>query len=153
MTLAGSVEPGSPMSQFLSPVTDEERQARYRVRVLRAPAVGSLGVAHEEDGLPALLPWSRVTRAIAAEVGEPEGVRTIVFDFVVSDPGGFLVYRLDAEPGEEAMDLARSIERSLDAERRCPTIKSVATDGTPAAWHPDLRSFEEEALELIETRD
>ena len=57
------------------------------------------------------------------------------------------------EMGEEAMDLARSIERALDAERRCPTIKSVATDGTPAAWHPDLRSFEEEALELIETRD
>ena len=140
------------MSQFLCPVTDEERQARYRVRVLHAPAVGSLGVAHQEDGRPALLPWSRVTRAIAAEVGEPEGVRTIVFDLVVGEPGGFLVYRLDAEPGEEAMNLARAIERALDSDRRCPTIKSVATDGIPASWHPDLRSFEEEALELIESR-
>ena len=152
MTLAGPVEPGSPMSQFLCPVTDEERQARYRVRVLRAPAAGALGVAHEEDGVPALLLWSCVIRAIAAEVGEPEGVRTIVFDLVVADRGGFHVYRLDAEPGEEAMDLARAIERALDPEQRCPTIKSVATDGIPAAWHPDLRSFEEEALELIEGR-
>jgi hypothetical protein len=150
MTLAGSAELGSPMSQFLCPVTDEERQARYRVCILHAPAAGALGVAHEEDGLPALLPWSRVKRAIAAEVGEPEGVRTIVFDLVVEDRGGFCVYRLDAEPGEEAMNLARAIDRALDSDRRCPTIKSVATDGIPAAWHPDLRSFEEKALELIE---
>ena len=141
------------MSQFLCPVTDEERRARYRVRILRAPSVGSLGIAHEQDGLPALLQWSQVARAIAAEVGEPEGVRTIVFDLVVAEPGGFLVYRLDAEPGEEAMDLARAIERALDSERRCATIKSMATDGIPAAGHPDQRSFEEEALELIEGRD
>ena len=92
--------------------------------------------------------------AIAAEIGEPEGVRTIVFDLVTCHADdGWLVRRLDAEPGENAIALARLVERGLGAGRKVSSIKSLASDGIPARWYPDLRSFEADALaELIETR-
>jgi hypothetical protein len=49
----------------------------------------------------ALLRWADVLGAVAAEVGEPEGVRTIVFDLLArASRGGLVAVRLDAEPGE-----------------------------------------------------
>jgi len=91
-----------------------------------------------------------VEHAIAAEVGEPEGVRTTVFDLVVRENGGWLAYRLDAEPGEDAMDLAQGIARSLPAGCSSASLKSLATDGIPGRWYPDLDDFEQEAIRLLE---
>jgi hypothetical protein len=50
------------------------------------------------------------------------------------------------------MELAQSIEQGLGAG--CPrvSLKSVATDGIPARWCPNLESFEEGALRLLEGR-
>jgi hypothetical protein len=70
----------------------------YRVHLLGDPEVSAGGVTHQEAGRRTLLPWSRVWHAIPAEVSEPEGVRTIVFDLVVRESGGWRAYRLDAEP-------------------------------------------------------
>jgi hypothetical protein len=131
---------------FQSPIGS----AAYRVHLLGDPEVCAGGVSHREAGRRPLLPWSRVRHAIAAEVGEPEGVRTIVFDLVVRESGGWVAYRLDAEPGEAAMELAQNIERSLGAGCASASLKSLATDGIPTRWFPDLESFEEEAVRLLE---
>jgi hypothetical protein len=121
----------------------------YPARVLERPVVDARGIRHTSEEAREELPWSRICWAIAAEVGEPEGVRTIVFDLVTEadgDPGGRLdVLRLDAEPGEDAIALARAIVTALGDSQKIPTIRSLATDGIPARWYPDLRSFEEEA--------
>ncbi len=119
----------------------------YRVELLENPAATPEGVNHGADASRALLPWSEVCWAIAAEIGEPEGVRTIVFDLVTRRAnGGWHVRRLDAEPGGDAMALARVVLRGLGAERKVSSIKSLATDGIPARRYSDLDSFEEEAL-------
>ncbi len=124
----------------------------YRVELLENPAATPEGVTHGAGASRALLPWSEVRWAIAAEIGEPEGVRTIVFDLVTHRTDvEWQVYRLDAEPGEDAMALARVVRHGLGAGRKISSIMSLATDGTPARWYPDLLSFEEDALaELIE---
>jgi hypothetical protein len=95
-----------------------------------------------------------VQRALAAEVGEPEGVRTIIFDLVVdriSLPEGmtFAVRRLDAEPGEEAMAVARAIQNALEPEDIAPSIKSLAAEGTPSLRYQDLEEFEAAALHSL----
>ena len=129
----------------------------YRVELLENPAVTPEGVTHGPTAGRALLPWSEVCWAIAAEIGEPEGVRTIVFDLLTrrgddGDDDCWQVRRLDAEPGEDAIALARLVEHGLGAERKVSSIKSLATDGIPTRRYPDLLSFEEDALaELIET--
>jgi hypothetical protein len=127
--------------------------ANYRVHLLGDPEVSAAGVSHREGGYRTLLPWSRVEHAIAAEVGEPEGVRTIVFDLVVRESGGWLAYRLDAEPGEDAMLLAQGIEHSLRAGCSSASLKSLATDGIPTRWYPDLDGFEEESIRLLKGCD
>jgi hypothetical protein len=124
--------------------------ARYRVHLLGDPEVCAAGVTHRKGDRRTLLPWSRVEHAIAAEIGEPEGVRTTVFDLVVRESGGWLAYRLDAEPGEDAISLAQDIARSLRAGCPSTSLKSLATDGIPTRRYPDLVSFEQEAIRLLE---
>ena len=139
------------MSDALSflPTTDEI-QERYRVRLLADAQVAEDGIAYGpevEPGESRLIPWGRILRAVASEIGEPEGIRIIVFDLLVGLEGdGCDVVRLDAEPGEEAMTLALALERALDSSRLTGSIKSLATDGTPTRWYPDLESFEAAAL-------
>ena len=102
------------MSNFLRPLTHDERRARYRVTVASRPRPGAEGLGYESGGTRGVLPWSRVAHVLAAEVGEPEGVRAIVFDLLWPEGEGWRVLRLDAEPGEEAMQLAQAIQRHSD---------------------------------------
>jgi len=82
-------------------------------------------------------------------VGEPQGVRAIVFDLVRREGTGWTAARLDAEPGEEASELARALDTALGSAAR-PSIKSLATDGIPSRWYPDLGLFEEETRRDLE---
>ena len=124
--------------------------ANYRVYLLGDPEVCAAGVTHRKAGRRTLLPWSRVEHAIAAQIGEPEGVCTTVFDLVVRENGSWLAYRLAAEPGEDAMNLAQGIAQSLRAGCSSASLKSLATDGIPTRWYPDLDDFEQEVIRLLE---
>ncbi len=129
----------------------EEHQVRYRVKVLSDPQLSDRGIHHGNLAHRRLLEWPAVRCALAAEVGEPEGVRAIIFDLVVdriARPEGdeYAVYRLDAEPGEEAMAIACAIERALAPEASAPSIKNLASEGTPSRWYQDLEEFEAAAL-------
>jgi hypothetical protein len=125
---------------------------RYPVRVLAQPRPARDGLVHGPDDRPERLAWCDVRAAVAAEVGEPEGVRTIVFDLIVARPdGGLEALRTDAEPGEDAMALARTIEAGLEAgQAPCLSIKSLARDALPARRYPDLDAFEEDAVAWVE---
>ena len=122
----------------------------YRVHLLGDAEFCAAGVAHREGGRRAVLEWRHVRHVLAAEVGEPEGVRTIVFDLVARADGDWVAYRLDAEPGEEALQMARRIERSLAAGCSSASLKSIAADGIPTRWYPDLKSLEEENARWLE---
>lgn len=123
----------------------------YRVELLESPAATPEGVTHGARNARSLLPWSEVRWAVAAEIGEPEGVRTIVFDLVTRTPDGeWRAHRLDAEPGEDAMALARVALRGLGDAHKLPSLRSLATDGIPARWYPDLLSFEEDVVGELE---
>jgi hypothetical protein len=129
-------------------------QRRYRVEVLPDQKICERGIAYGDAANRSLLQWSVVQRALAAEVGEPEGVRTIIFDLVVdriSLPEGmtFAVRRLDAEPGEDAMAVACAIQNALEPEDIAPSIKSLAAEGTPSLRYQDLEEFEAAALHSL----
>ena len=105
---------------FLRPPSDAERHARYPVRVLVLPSFEPGGVSHGPPAARELLSWGEIAQVGVAEVGEPEGVRTVVYDLVTRTQAGIAVWRLDAEPGEAAMDVARllSPRSSARAPRR-----------------------------------
>jgi hypothetical protein len=128
----------------------DEVCARYSVRLLAGAQATERGVVHHEGPAQRLLEWGEVDWVLAAEVGEPQGVRTIVFDLVVDrSAGSFAVCRFDAEPGEDAVAAARAISGALPAERLGVAIKSLAVDGVTGRSYPDLESLEEAALALL----
>ncbi len=123
---------------------------RYRVTLLDEAAPTALGIEYAGEGERALLRWSEIELALTAEVGEPEGVRTIVFDLIVaSDDEIYQIRRMDAEPGEDAMELARILGDRLGPDRTTASIKSVATDGIASRWYPDIDSFELDAMHSL----
>jgi hypothetical protein len=125
--------------------------AGYRVEILREIRPAREGIRHRTAAGERLLGWDAVRFAVAAEVGEPEGVRTIVFDLVLGrDAEGWNVARLDADPGPVAEAIARALCAGLAPERRGPSIKSLATDGVPSWWFADLEGFEEAVLAALE---
>jgi hypothetical protein len=121
------------------------KPAVYRLQLLEEPSVSRAGIEHGPQLGRELLHWRDVLGAVAAEVGEPEGVRTIVFDLLAqASRGQRVALRLDVEPGEPAAALAQVIAAAL-GERARASIKSLAADGIPSLWFPDLESFEEVA--------
>ncbi len=136
-------------------LASDGHQGRYRVQLLANPKLCESGIAHGDPANPGVVEWTAIRWALAAEVGEPEGVRTIIFDLVVdriSGPHGsaFEIRRLDAEPGEGAMELASAIERALAPELSAPSIKSLAAEGTPSRGSQNLEEFESAALESLD---
>ncbi len=124
--------------------------AGYRVEVLREIRPTEGGVLHGTPAGERLLRWDEVRFALAAEVGEPEGVRAIVFDLVLGrDSDGWRVARLDADPGPLALAIAKAIHAGVGPQQRGPSIKSLASDGVASWWYADLESFEEAAAVAI----
>ncbi len=128
-----------------------EVRARYRVELLANAVLTRSGVEHLREGVVDELPWHRVAGAIAAEIGEPEGVRTIVFDLLVDFDDGFCIARFDRDPGEDAMEAARYLGDVLGPKADAASIKGVAADGVANRWYPDLESFECDALRTLES--
>ncbi|MDJ0852569.1 MAG: hypothetical protein QNK04_29725 [Myxococcota bacterium] len=129
----------------------EEVCARYRVEVLLEGRAARDGLFHWHDGSEQVLPWTGVIRVFAAEVGEPQGIRTVVFDLVVAEADGFSVCRFDAEPGDPAIAAARNLTECIPAERLGASVKSLAAEGIAVDWYPDVETFEEAALGALET--
>lgn len=124
--------------------------ARYRVELLHWAEVGEAGIAYAEGPNRATLGWERIERALAAQVGEPEGVRTIVFDLVVERKREeCLVCRFDAEPGAAAQAVAQELVRRLGRTRCSRSLLELAAEGAPTRAFPDLASLAEDALEEL----
>jgi hypothetical protein len=124
--------------------------SRYRAHVLADVKPTERGLLYRRGEQHFVLEWTRVLRAFGAEVGEPEGVRTIVFDLVVAIEGDACVAcRFDADPGEAAAALARAVELGAGGERCDGSLRAVALDGFATRNHPDLESFEDAVLEAI----
>jgi hypothetical protein len=116
----------------------------YRVELLTDTRPTATGIAYRCGSRSLEIGWSRVKHVVAAEVGEPQGVRTIVFDLVLeAGDEDWVVCRFDADPSEDAMEVARAIAGALPDDRVGGSIKSLATDGIASRWYPDLESFEE----------
>src|SRR6266850_797850 len=116
----------------------------YRLQLLEDPQLSAAGIEHGPEQGRQLLRWRDVVGALAAEVGEPEGVRTIVFDLLAQTRGGRVAVRLDAEPGEPASAVAQTVAAGI-GDRARPSIRNLAADGVATLWFPDLASFEETA--------
>ena len=125
-------------------------RAGYRAELLRAARAVDGGILHGAPQDARLLRWEEIWFAVAAEVGEPEGVRTIVFDLVLGlGPEGWRAARLDADPGPDAEAIAQAIQLGVGPRRRGPSIKSLASDGVASWWFADLEAFEEAVVAAV----
>jgi hypothetical protein len=140
------------MTQFALNTTAHLPSA-YRVHLLADPRPTERGILYRRGENRFLVEWDRVERALAAEVGEREGVMTVVFDLVVEmGARGCVACRFDADPGEAAQAIARAIELGVGRDRCSPALRSTASDGWPSRTYPDVESFEQAALESVRFR-
>lgn len=123
---------------------------RYHVDVLAWAEAGDHGVSHLNGSRRETLQWASVLYALAAEVGEPEGVRTVVFDLVVERKDrACVVCRFDAEPGLEAQEVAMQIAAGLGRTRCSRSLLALASDGAASRQVPDLEALAERAIEEL----
>ena len=135
------------------PLPAPEVPSRYRVHRLADPRPTERGVLYRRGERRYLLAWERVKRALAAEVGEPEGLRRVVFDLAVQVEGSECVAcRLEVDPGDAARIWARAIELGVGRSGCCPSLRATAAEGWPSRSHCDLETFDEAALEAIRFR-
>lgn len=112
---------------------------RYRVELLAWAQLGPDGVAHREGIEARLLPWDRVLHASAAQVGEPEGVSTVVFDLLIERKAdACLVRRFDADLGDDARAAAHAIVAALGRARCSRSLLALADEGAPGRSYEDL---------------
>jgi len=137
----------------LKPPTEDgasEVPSRYRVYLLPGAKPTERGVLYRRGREQFLLAWGRVERAFAAQVGDPEGVRTITFDLAVEVRGPVcVVCRMEAKPGEDAMRIARAIQLGVGPEACNSCIESLASDGVASLLFPDTETFGEAVLESV----
>lgn len=123
---------------------------RYRVEVLAWAEIRTDGVCFREGAEPRLLPWDRVLQALAAHVGEPEGVSTVVFDLVVErKETDCLVCRFDADPGEAAQAAARALVGRLGRGRCSRSLLELAAEGVPTRSYADLDALAAGSLDEL----
>jgi hypothetical protein len=135
------------------PLPTPEVPSRYRVHLLPDPKPTERGILYRRGDQRFLLAWERVKRAVAAEVGEPEGPRAVVFDLAVEVAGPeCVVCRLDAPPGDAAQALARAIQLGLGPVRCDESLRATVSEGWPTRSHRDLETFQEASLESIRFR-
>lgn len=124
---------------------------RYHVDVLSWAEVGDHGVSYLNGSRRETLQWASVLHGLAAEVGEPEGVRTVVFDLVVERKDReCVVCRFDAEPGLDAQEVAMQIAAGLGRARCSRSLLALATDGAASRQVPDLEALAEAAIAELE---
>jgi hypothetical protein len=125
-----------------------EAEGRYRVELLAWAELGPDGVAFREGSEARQLPWSRVLHALAAQVGEAEGVSTVVFDLVVErKETECLASRFDADPGQPAQDVAQVLVARLGRERCSRSLLALAAEGVPTRAYADLATLAAGSLE------
>jgi hypothetical protein len=121
--------------------------ARYRVELLAWAEIRADGVAHRRGIEAELLRFDRVLHASAAQVGEPEGVSTVVFDLVVErKTDACLVCRFDADLGDAARAAAQALVEALGRKRCSRSLLALADEGVPARAYEDLESLAAGAL-------
>lgn len=122
--------------------------ARYRVELLAWAELQPDGIAFRSGVETQVLRWDRVLHALAAQVGEPEGVSTVVFDLVVErKEAECLVRRFDADLGDTARDAARQLVQALGREHCSRSLLALADEGVPAHSYEDLESLAAGSLE------
>jgi hypothetical protein len=148
MSLGEAMPP--PPTSFSGRDPEDEVPSRYRVHLLCEAGPAAHGVVYRQGEERRRVPWERVRRAQVALVGEPQGVRTVVFDLVVRDSGPECVaLRFDADPGAEAQAVAQALLEGLGKERCGPALRELAGDGSVPRSYPDLASLDEANLESV----
>lgn len=128
-------------------------QARYSVRLLADVRPAPEGLVHRTVAGEERVAWADVHYALAAEIGEPQGIRIVVFDLVMGDADEpWQILRFGAEPGEDAEAAAQVLAEVLPPQRLGAAVKSLASETVVGEWYPDLPTFEEAAVSLLAAR-
>lgn len=118
----------------------------WAIRVIERPEFSVDGVEGIAEGA-VTIPWSTLSRAFVAEVGEPEGVRAVVFDLAQAgaDPGPTL-WRFGIDPYDAPKLIAQWIVEALGSSRCSLSLLTLAKEGVPTQFYTHLVDWDDLVL-------
>ena len=126
------------------------RYLEWTIWVVLRPALHPQGLALEWEGERHEIAWDEIERAFAAEVGEPEGVRAIVFDLAwKSAPDGPVLLRFSFDPSDGPKRPAQLVLESLGEPRCSASLRSLAHDGRASDRFSHVDLLDEALLDLL----
>lgn len=122
----------------------------WTIWVVPQPGLDLRGISLEWDGSKYEIEWGEIGRAFAAEVGEPDGIRAVVFDLVWNDgPDGAVMLRFSVDPSDGPKHPAQLFVDSLGGWRCSASLQSLARDGRATDRFSHVDALDEALLEQL----
>lgn len=133
-----------------APGTVDPAYREWTIWVVSPPGLHAYGLSLEWAGKKYEIEWNEIERVFAAEVGEPEGIRAIVFDLIwTGGPEGPVLLRFSVDPCDGPKHPAQRFVDSLGESRCSGSLRSLARDGRATDCFSHLDTLDEALLETL----
>lgn len=127
-----------------------DRYREWTICLIAAPCFDGEGFQVDWEGVPRRVPWDELSGAFAAEVGEPEGVRAVVFDLLcTSSFCGAALLRFSVDPSEGPKRPAQAIVENLGSKHCSASLQALAREGCATDCYSHLDLLDEALLEQL----
>ncbi len=133
------------------------RSGEWTIWVVQHPNLGARSLEIEWEGDRHEIGWDAVEYAYAAEVGEPEGIRAVVFDLLwPSGPSGgggdAVILRFSVDPCDGPKQPAQRIVETLGESRCSNSLQSLSRDGRATDCFSHLDFLDQALLQALAAR-
>ena len=122
----------------------------WTIWVVHQPGLSARSLSIEWEGDRYEIDWSEIEKALAAEVGEPEGVRAVIFDLVwPAAPPGAAILRFSIDPSDGPKRPAQLLLEALGESRCSGSLLGLAREGRPTARFSHLDQMDDALAEAL----
>ncbi len=122
----------------------------WTIGVIPAPHLAPTGIELEWQDRHCVIAWEDVAHAFAAEVGEPEGIRAVVFDLMcTAEVTGAVLLRFSVDPSDGPKGPAQRLVEVLGPKRCSHSLQAVAREGCATDRYSHLDQLDEAQLDAI----
>jgi hypothetical protein len=127
-----------------------ESAVEWTIWVVHQPGLSARSLSIEWEGDRYEVDWTEIEKALAAEVGEPEGIRAVIFDLVwPGAPPGAAILRFSVDPCDGPKRPAQLLVAALGEARCSGSLLGLAREGRPTDRFSHLDQIDDALAEAL----